>query len=92
MITPQQKKEAAFPWYRQRIPIIGYFAKHSKIEASDWRTFKPLKSNFIFTSPTIDIFVAYTGWNYKIVVLKKTTLQLYFKTFIEKINSANLIM
>ena len=30
-----------------------------------------------------------TGWNDKIVVLKKTTLQLYFKTFIEKINSAN---
>ena len=34
----------------------------------------------------------YSGWNEKIVVLKKTTLQLYFKTFIEKINSANLIM
>ena len=33
-----------------------------------------------------------TGWNAKIVVLKKTTLQLYFKTFIEKINSGNLIM
>ena len=33
-----------------------------------------------------------TGRNDKIVVLKKTTLQLYFKTFIEKINSANLIM
>ena len=33
-----------------------------------------------------------TRWNDKIVVLKKTTLQLYFKTFIEKINSANLIM
>ena len=33
-----------------------------------------------------------TGWNDKIVVLKKTTLQLYFKTFIEKIISANLIM
>ena len=30
--------------------------------------------------------------NDKIVVLKKTTLQLYFKTFIEKINSGNLIM
>ena len=28
----------------------------------------------------------------KIVDLKKTTLQLYFKTFIEKINSGNLIM
>ncbi len=28
----------------------------------------------------------------KIVVLKKTTLQLYVKTFIEKINSGNLIM
>ena len=26
----------------------------------------------------------YTGWNDKIVFLKKTTLQLYFKTFIEK--------
>ena len=33
-----------------------------------------------------------TGWNDKIVVLKKTTLQLYFKTFIEKLNSGNLIM
>ena len=33
-----------------------------------------------------------TGWNDKIIVLKKTTLQLYFKTFIEKINSGNLIM
>ena len=31
-------------------------------------------------------------WNDKILVLKKTTLQLYFKTFIEKINSGNLIM
>ena len=30
--------------------------------------------------------------NDKIVVLKKTTLQLYFKTFIEKINTGNLIM
>ena len=34
-----------------------------------------------------------TRWNDKIVVLKKTTLQLYLKTFIEKkINSGNLIM
>ena len=33
----------------------------------------------------------HTGWNDKIVILKKT-LQLYFKTFIEKINSGNLIM
>ena len=31
------------------------------------------------------------GWNNKIVVLKKTR-QLYFKTFIEKIISGNLIM
>ena len=38
------------------------------------------------------IYTLYTGWNDKIVVLKKTTLQLYFKTFIEKINSGNLIM
>ena len=35
---------------------------------------------------------ACTWWNDKIVVLKKTTLQLYFKTFIEKINSGNLIL
>ena len=34
----------------------------------------------------------YTGGNDKIVVLKKTTLQLNSKTFIEKINSGNLIM
>ena len=33
-----------------------------------------------------------TGWNDKIVVLKKTTLNFYFKTIIEKINSGNLIM
>ena len=33
-----------------------------------------------------------TRWNDKIVALKKTTLQLYFKTFIEKINSGNLMM
>ena len=38
------------------------------------------------------IKIVSTGWNDKIVVQKKTTLQLYFKTFIEKINSANLIM
>ena len=37
-------------------------------------------------------FDIYTGWNDKIVVLKKTTLQHYLKTFIEKINSGNLIM
>ena len=37
------------------------------------------------------IIIITTGWNDKIVVLKKT-LQLHFKTFIEKINSANLIM
>ena len=37
-------------------------------------------------------YLLITRWNDKIVVLKKTTLQLYFKTFIEKINLANLIM
>ena len=43
-------------------------------------------------STHLELFHVFTGWNDKIVVLKKTTLQLYFKTFIEKINSANLIM
>ena len=33
-----------------------------------------------------------TGWNDKIVDLKKTAQQLYFKTFFENINSGNLIM
>ena len=42
--------------------------------------------------PELIHFQTLTGWNYKIVVLKKTTLQDYFKTFIEKINSGNLIM
>ena len=32
-----------------------------------------------------------TRWNDKTVVRKKTTLQLYFKTFIEKINSGNVV-
>ena len=45
---------------------------------------KPLSHN--------DLAFLRTEWNDKIVVLKKTTLQLYFKTFIEKINSGNLIM
>ena len=40
----------------------------------------------------IDNKLVCTGWNDKIVVRKKTTLQLYFKTFIEKINSGNLII
>ena len=39
-----------------------------------------------------DLEIQSTGWYDKIVVLKKTTQQLYFKTFIEKINSGNLIM
>ena len=38
------------------------------------------------------VSIVTTGWNDKIVVLKKTILQLYFKSFIEKINSGNLIM
>ena len=42
---------------------------------------------------TIYIYIyIYIGWNDKIAMLKKTTLLLYFKTFIEKINSGNLIM
>ena len=52
--------------------------------------FKMSPSNNSFTN-IFDISTC-TGWNDKIVVLKKTTQQLYFKTFIEKINSANLIM
>ena len=33
------------------------------------------------------LFNTNTGWNDKIFALKKTTLQLYFKTFIEKKSS-----
>ena len=40
----------------------------------------------------LNLVTNFTGWNDKIIVLKKTTLQLYFKTFIEKITSAILIM
>ena len=36
--------------------------------------------------------IKFTGLNDKIVVLKKTIRLLYFKSFIEKINSGNLIM
>ena len=52
-------------------------------------------SKYFFTNTFFPLYIyiyIYTGWNDKIVSLKKTTLQVYFKTFIEKINSANLIM
>ena len=42
------------------------------------------------TDSYIYIYI-YIGANDKIVVQKKTTLPLYLKTFIEKINSGNLI-
>ena len=45
----------------------------------------------VFYLSLIYIYI-YIWGNDKIVVLKKTTLQLYLKTFIEKINSGNLIM
>ena len=56
-----------------------------------WRKLRCLyvASRFFVRTPSM---IRYTGLNDKIVVLKKTTLQLYFKTFIEKINSGNLIM
>ena len=47
----------------------------------------------IFLSEKDEVEKRYSkGWNDKIGVLKKTTLQLYFKTFIENVNSGNLIM
>ena len=54
----------------------------------EFRTFKCM-GVYLYTHKYLSLT---TGWNDKIVVLKKTTLQLYFKTFIEKINSGNLIM
>ena len=60
--------------------------------------FKKKKIFFFFFFPFLKFITYklkgtyYTEWNNKIVVLKKTTLQLYFKTFIEKVNSGNLIM
>ena len=64
-----------------------------KIQASKfWK-----KGTIFFVIPTVVLrFVTakfyITEWNDKIVVLKKKTLQIYFKTFIKKINSGNLIM
>ena len=56
------------------------------------RNKKNLKVTKYFSLVIYIYIYIYIGWNAKIVVLKKTTLQLYFKTFIEKINSGNLIM
>ena len=39
-----------------------------------------------------DMHLFCTELNDKIAVLQKTTLQFYFKTFIQKFNSGNLIM
>ena len=56
-----------------------------------WPVFDFLKEIYMYKF-TIYIYIyVCTGWNNKIVVLNKTTLQLYFKTCIEKINSGNLI-
>ena len=38
----------------------------------------------IFVAGPINVSILHTGWNDKIVVLKKTTLQLYFKTLLKK--------
>ena len=64
---------------------------------TEWLLNPEIKSKFnvcrsIFFLPSVILMQSSTGRNAKIVVLKKTTLQLYFKTFIEKINSGNLIM
>ena len=45
----------------------------------------------IYFETVFNDFVS-NGGTIKIVVQKKTTIQLYFKTFIEKINTGNLIM
>ena len=51
--------------------------------------FACIRVSFIWACMLDMIFI--TGWNDKIVALKKTTLQLNFKSFIEKIYSGNLI-
>ena len=43
-----------------------------------------IKYSYIIQMLFFLVDLTYTGWNDKIVVLKKTTLQFYFKTFIEK--------
>ena len=70
-------------------PCFGFWIKWIlKKENPKIESFPPLAD---LALDNIYIYI-HTGWNDKIVVLKKTTLQLYFKTFIEKINSGNLIM
>ena len=72
---------------------------NSKMYACMYQTIVPLLlcyyskrcKKFLHSFLPLYIYI-YIGWNDKIVVLKKTTLPLYFKTFIEKINSGNLII
>ena len=65
------------------LPIIHYYLTMMKSRQ---------KNSLLYFSWGMFVPLERTGWNDKIVVIKKTTLQLYFKTFIEKINSVNLIM
>ena len=60
----------------------------------NWRLLQTIRINnqVIGMEFGIEKYTIFTGWNDKIVVIKKTTLQLYFKTSIKKINSGNLIM
>ena len=57
------------------------------------RLFPPLSLSVCLSVPPLSLYIyIYTRWNDKIVFLKKTKLQLYFKTFIKIINSGNLII
>ena len=68
---------------------IGFLSKLKYIDVHQNKLKCLPGKGICFQSYGVKLF---TGWNDKIVVLKKTTLQLYFKTFIEKINSGNFIM
>ena len=83
---------------KERESVTQPFILPGKVIRAEWHKPSPLVENIksklqrpkIIPAP--DNEFENTGWNDKIAVLKKTTLQLYFKTFIEKINSGNLIM
>ena len=82
--------------------MLGYEIKH--LRSIDWMILMAGRSTCGVTILQIffrqlsglkysyQILILNKGWNDEIVFLNKTTLRLYFKAFIEKINSGNFSM
>ena len=82
-----------FLWFMKIVPACAFPKYVIQLNLSPPTLISNIQFYMVFSITFLWLRqISCTGWNNKIFVLKKTTLQLFFKTFIEKINSGNLIM